>query len=270
MARPRAPQGAHIVSLRPSRGRPPQAAKRRTRRQFGYVRRLPSKMYQASYLGPDGLGTTHRPPSRPRATPRRGFAGTVQDHPEPVATRSPTGHREHAGRVRRGLAGRPEAQAAHPGSSIAASSTPRSFRVLGIGHAVGDHPRRGSGTGTRTWTRAQDGQSTRVRAAAHDPGDRRRRRTDPGQPVPDRRGRLSQEGKEIRPATLDRAGDHRHRDARQVPAMVVLASWCALRYGELAELRRHDLDVTRAVINISGARAVTWPDGQPMIGDAEV
>ena len=56
MAQSSGTTGANIVSLDGRRAAPPQqAAKRRTRRQFGFVRRLPSKMYQASYLGPDGL-----------------------------------------------------------------------------------------------------------------------------------------------------------------------------------------------------------------------
>lgn len=39
-------------------------------------------------------------------------------------------------------------------------------------------------------------------------------------------------------------------------AMLLLAAWCALRFGELAELRRSDLDLTRAVVKVR--RGVTW------------
>jgi integrase len=45
--------------------------------------------------------------------------------------------------------------------------------------------------------------------------------------------------------------------------MVLLASWCALRYGELAELRRNDVDLDGAVLRVR--RAVTWPDGKPVV-----
>ncbi|GAB2480534.1 hypothetical protein GCM10027030_13190 [Luteococcus sediminum] len=39
-------------------------------------------------------------------------------------------------------------------------------------------------------------------------------------------------------------------------AMVHIAAWCALRYGELTELRRKDVDMTEGVINVT--RGVTW------------
>lgn len=45
---------------------------------------------------------------------------------------------------------------------------------------------------------------------------------------------------------------------------VLLGAWCALRYGEVAELRRKDIDVRNGRIKI--ARGVTWPDGQPTVG----
>lgn len=56
--------------------------------------------------------------------------------------------------------------------------------------------------------------------------------------------------------------------ARAMPdklqAMVMLAAWCALRFGELAELRRRDVDLTNAVIHVR--RAVVRVDGQTLIG----
>lgn len=44
---------------------------------------------------------------------------------------------------------------------------------------------------------------------------------------------------------------------------VLLGAWCALRYGEIAELRRRDVDVRRGIITV--ARGVTWPS----VKDAE-
>lgn len=46
--------------------------------------------------------------------------------------------------------------------------------------------------------------------------------------------------------------------------MVILGAWCALRYGELAELRRSDIDVKKGVIRVR--RGVTWVDGEAIIG----
>ena len=46
--------------------------------------------------------------------------------------------------------------------------------------------------------------------------------------------------------------------------MILLASWCALRFGELTELRRGDVDLSHAKVGV--ARGVTWIDGKPTIG----
>jgi integrase len=46
--------------------------------------------------------------------------------------------------------------------------------------------------------------------------------------------------------------------------MVLLASWCALRFGELAELRRSDIDLRSGVVRVR--RAVARADGQVIVG----
>lgn len=45
---------------------------------------------------------------------------------------------------------------------------------------------------------------------------------------------------------------------------VLLGAWCALRYGEIAELRRTDVDLRGGVIRVR--RGVSWPDGKPTVG----
>jgi integrase len=46
--------------------------------------------------------------------------------------------------------------------------------------------------------------------------------------------------------------------------MVLLASWCALRFGEIAELRRSDLDLRRGVIHVR--RGVVRVGGHREVG----
>ena len=46
--------------------------------------------------------------------------------------------------------------------------------------------------------------------------------------------------------------------------MVLLAAWCALRFGELTELRRKDIDLKAGVIHVR--RGVAWVDSKPVIG----
>ena len=47
-------------------------------------------------------------------------------------------------------------------------------------------------------------------------------------------------------------------------AMTLLAAWCGLRFGELAELRRKDLDLRNGVLHIR--RGVVRVDGQSVVG----
>lgn len=47
-------------------------------------------------------------------------------------------------------------------------------------------------------------------------------------------------------------------------AVVLLCAWCALRIGEVLELRRRDLDLGRGVVSVT--RVVSWVRGQPVVG----
>lgn len=47
--------------------------------------------------------------------------------------------------------------------------------------------------------------------------------------------------------------------------MVLLAAWCALRFGELAELRRRDVDVRNRLVKVR--RGVVRADGKVIVGD---
>lgn len=54
----------------------------------------------------------------------------------------------------------------------------------------------------------------------------------------------------IRPATLDELAKLVDAMPEKYRAMILLASWCALRFGELTELRRRDVDVKEGVIRV--------------------
>lgn len=43
-----------------------------------------------------------------------------------------------------------------------------------------------------------------------------------------------------------------------------MAAWCGLRFGELTELRRNDIDLKAKVIYVR--RAVVWNEGEPIVG----
>jgi integrase len=68
----------------------------------------------------------------------------------------------------------------------------------------------------------------------------------------------------IEPATLDQLQAIIDNLPQRYLLMILLASWCALRFGELTELRRGDVDLRGGKINVS--RGVTWVKGKPIVG----
>ena len=68
----------------------------------------------------------------------------------------------------------------------------------------------------------------------------------------------------IKPATLDELETIANEMPERLQLMVLLAAWCAMRFGELAELRRKDIDngvirVRRGVVRANGQMVVTTP-----------
>jgi len=82
----------------------------------------------------------------------------------------------------------------------------------------------------------------------------------------------------IRPASLPELAALTEVMPEQYRAMILLASWCALRFGELAELRRRDLDldagmvrVERGVVRVNGGQfKVTTPNSEAGVRDVYV
>lgn len=66
------------------------------------------------------------------------------------------------------------------------------------------------------------------------------------------------------PATLDQLATIVEHMPERYKLMVLLATWCSLRFGELTELRRRDIDLTNGVIRVR--RAVTRVDGGFVVG----
>jgi integrase len=80
-----------------------------------------------------------------------------------------------------------------------------------------------------------------------------------------RGGGSSKRAKRIRPATLGELEALVNVTPDRYRLMMLLAAWCALRFGELAELRRKDIDVKNRVIHVR--RGVTRTKGSRIVGD---
>src|SRR5918994_2321624 len=72
----------------------------------------------------------------------------------------------------------------------------------------------------------------------------------PANPCRVRGGGQAKRVKRFRPATLAELEALVDAMPERYRVMVLLASWCGLRFGELAELRRHDVDLTNGVIHV--------------------
>lgn len=70
--------------------------------------------------------------------------------------------------------------------------------------------------------------------------------------------------KQVRPASLEEIAALVAAMPERLKVMTLVAAWCALRYGELTELRLKDVDLDRGVLHVR--RGVSWVDGQPIIG----
>lgn len=68
---------------------------------------------------------------------------------------------------------------------------------------------------------------------------------------------------EVKPATLDELATIVENMPARYQLMVLLAAWCALRFGELTELRRSDIVIGKGVIHVR--RGVIWVDGKPIV-----
>ncbi len=58
---------------------------------------------------------------------------------------------------------------------------------------------------------------------------------------------------QIHPATLDELATITEAMPNELRLAVQLGAWCALRYGEVFELRRKDIDTVHGVVHIGRA-----------------
>lgn len=70
--------------------------------------------------------------------------------------------------------------------------------------------------------------------------------------------------KRIEPATLAELAALTAAMPDRLQLAVLLGAWCSMRYGEIAELRRGDLDLAHGKVRIR--RGVPWVDGHPIVG----
>lgn len=241
----------------------------RRRRGFGYVRRLPSGRYQASYLGPDGRrhNASHTFDTRGDAETWLASAQTDIARDEwrrPVKpTRTPT-------------------FGAYAASWLATRRT-RSGELLRVRTRVeyqrlldgqilptweSEHLDEITSAGVRAWhAELETGPTHRARAygllhailatAVADEAI-------PSNPCRIRGGGQVDRASQTRPATVDELETLVSNMRPIYRAAVLISAWCGLRFGEIAELRHRDVDLKRGELSVQ--RAVVHVEGKSVVG----
>jgi len=239
------------------------------RRYFGSIRRLPSGRYQASYKGPDGKRHTAPATFDSRQYADAWLSGVrtdiQRDRWEP-----PGGKRTE---VQDSLVTFGEYAAAWLKGRDLAGSTRKLYRII-----LGTHILPAFENATmvaitpamvREWhagLRTETGPTQRARAYSLLRTILNTAVLDDVIPVSPCRVRGAgavKTARDIRPASLPELEALAAAMPPRYRLMVLLAAWCAMRFGELAELRRSDVDVKNGVLHIR--RAVARTDTGPEV-----
>jgi integrase len=244
------------------------ARKRRTRRSFGQLRQLPSKRWQAFYTGPDIA--LHYAPSTFET--KLDAEAWLTDERRIIAAGnwiSPTerqqGHgksitlKEYAGPWLADRTLKPRTREHYQalldhhifpelGGKPLKAITPVAVRTW--------HAEQGSGTPTLR-AHAYGLLRTILGSAVHDG-------LITANPCHIRGAGNSKRVHKIKPLTLPELEALTAAMPAKYRAMTLLAAWCGLRFGELAELRRSDLDLKNGRIRIR--RAVVRVGGKSVVG----
>jgi len=243
-------------------------AGKRSHRGFGYIRKLPSSRYQASYAGPD-LERHNAPDTfQTKGDAERWLGGEQAAMAAGTwvspSTRTSAAHRamtfgQYAERwlARRELKPRTRD---HYASLLERQILP----------AFGETPLKGiTSEAVRDWH--DDLDRTRPTLRAHAYG---LLRTVLATAVADERiavnpahirgAGVTRRARKIRPASLVELEVLTAAMPDRYRPMVMLSSWCGLRFGEVTELRRKDLELTNGVIHVR--RGVVRSGGEAVVG----
>jgi integrase len=238
-------------------------AGRKGQRGFGYLRKLPSKRYQASYIGPDTI--RHKAPltfeTREDAEAwltdrRREIKGAEWAAPSKGA---PLTFGVYAERWLKHRQLKPRTRYHYV--KLLESRILPTFEDVPVRAITADL--------VDDWYSAQGDERPTARSHAYGllrailAGAVQARAID-FNPCHIRGAGTSKRVHKSEPATLAELETIVEEMPERYKLMILLAAWCAMRFGELAELRRGDLDLKRSVVKIR--RAVIRVDGEMIIG----
>ena len=233
------------------------------RRGFGAIRQLPSKQYQASYVGPDLV--RHKAPVTFAAkedaegwlAARR--AEIKNEDWVPPSSKKPVTLGEHAERWLTNRQLKPRTRY-HYRKLLDARILP-TFKDVPLKRITADL--------IDDWYYQQGNLTPTSRAHAYGLvrtilGDAVQRRFIDFNPCHIRGAGNAKRVKQIEPASLPELEALTKAMPERYRLMILLAAWCGLRFGEITELRRKDIDVKNGIVRVR--RAVVRVDGEFIVG----
>lgn len=259
----------------------------RPRRSFGALRKLPSKRWQASYMGPDQERHSASSTFDTRMDAEAWLAAERQLVDDDGWLSPEARQRE----VRRAQS--TGVTVADYASEWLATQDLRPLTRMDYGSLLRNHILPGLGSvrlaelsraTVRTWYARLPQDRPRARSKAFQllhtllnyAVDDDVIETNPAS-LGRRTASRPKRAKRIRPLTVDEVEAIAEAMPARLRAAVLLGCWCALRYGELAELRRKDVDlahailrVERAVIRVKGAYIPSQPKTDAGVRDVHI
>lgn len=260
-----------------------------TRRSFGHLRRLPSRRWQASYIGPDLQRHTAPVTFTTKLDAEAWFASerrlTERDEWTTPASRAVIPEAEEAPAS---LTFREYVSQVWLYEVDLRPLTRRDYESLLNNHLFprfADIPINEVTKGSvRTWFTSMDKRTPRARSKAYQllhnilnsAVDADLIEVNPAR-LPKRVAARPPRRRKIRPLTLEELDATAGAMPDRLRLAVTLGCLCALRYGELAELRRQDVDlvdgilrVERAMIRVKGSYLATTPKTAAGVRDVHI
>lgn len=234
------------------------------RRGFGHLRRLKSKRYQASYIGPD-LERHNAPGTFQTAEDAEAWLAQRRQEIKSGTWTAPSTktHKSFEEYARQNLKNRTLTdQTRHEYKRMLEKILIPTFGHRIMGTITFDDVDEWYGSlnpETKTQNARVYGLLSSIFKAAV------QRQQIPFNPCVIKGASNVRRSREPVPATIEELTAITEKAPEPYRLMVQLAAWCALRSGELTELRRKDIDLKDLKVRID--RAVTWVDSKPIIGD---
>lgn len=246
------------------------------RETFGSLRHLPSGRWQARYTGPDGR--THKAPTTFEtrgdaqiflATVRADIVRQTWQAGDAGRRGRPVTFDEYAARwlTARRVKGKPLAERtrAHYEKLLERFLSP-TFGALPLASITPDDVAEWYDTaalGTPTYQAHSYSLLRAIMTTAADPTKNNGRPLIPFNPCGITGGGATSRAKQPRPASLSELETLVAAMPERYRLMALLAAWCAMRFGELAELRRDDVKTRTGVIHVR--RGVVRANGQTIV-----